>query len=74
MTIAGTSKAAASPDDKPNKEDTVPSIDAAVQGRLGQKLRETYRQIVNEPVPDRFLELLAELKENEAKKKPEVDT
>ena len=32
-----------------------------LQGRLGEKLREVYSDVINEPVPDRFLELLDRL-------------
>lgn len=41
------------------------SIDAAVQGALGRKLRESYEEIVKEKVPDKFLQLLDQLKQSE---------
>jgi len=40
-------------------------VDAAVQGALGRKLRESYEEVVREEVPGRFLQLLEELKEKE---------
>jgi hypothetical protein len=43
-----------------------PSVDTAIQGTLGRKLRDTYDQVVKEQVPDKFLNLLAELKQKEA--------
>ena len=43
-----------------------PSVDAAIQGTLGRKLRDTYDEVVKEQVPDKFLNLLAELKQKEA--------
>jgi len=44
------------------------SIDVAVQGSLGRKLRESYEEVVRETVPDKFKELLKELKLAELKK------
>lgn len=38
------------------------SIDAAIQGALGRKLRESYEEVVREEVPDKFLKLLEDLK------------
>ena len=32
-----------------------------MQGKLGDKLKEAYADVLNEPVPDRFLDLLAQL-------------
>ncbi len=42
-----------------------PMVDAAVQGALGRKLRESYEEVVREEVPGRFLQLLEELKQKE---------
>jgi hypothetical protein len=36
-------------------------LDQEIQGRLGQKLRTLYQELVNEPIPDRFVKLLNEL-------------
>ncbi len=38
------------------------AIDAAIQGALGRKLRESYEEVVREAVPDKFLRLLNDLK------------
>lgn len=38
------------------------TIDQAVQGALGRKLRESYEEVVREQVPDKFLKLLNDLK------------
>lgn len=37
------------------------SIDADIQSHIGRQLRAGYMDILNQPVPDRFLDLLAEL-------------
>ena len=44
---------------------SAPSVDAVIQSKLGQKLRESYQQVVNEAVPPRFLELLEQLKKKD---------
>jgi hypothetical protein len=36
-----------------------------LQGQIGQRLREAYNELVNEPVPDRFVLLLQQLKNSE---------
>jgi hypothetical protein len=36
-------------------------LDTDVQAHIGRKLRAGYTDILNQPVPDRFLDLLAEL-------------
>ncbi len=41
------------------------SIDEAIQGTLGRKLRESYDEVVREQVPDKFLKLLDQLKQSE---------
>ena len=38
-----------------------------LQGQIGKKLREHYTELIHEPVPDRFVELLQQLKNKEAK-------
>jgi len=42
------------------------NIDVAIQGALGRKLRESYEEIVREVVPDKFREILLELKKAES--------
>ena len=38
-----------------------------LQGQLGNRLRESYSELVKQPVPDKFLMLLEELKKSEPK-------
>jgi hypothetical protein len=45
--------------------DAVPAVDASIQGLLGRKLRENYDEVVKEEVPQKFLQLLGELKRKE---------
>lgn len=44
-------------------------LDGKAQAYLGSKLKSAYQELIEAPVPDKFLELLAELsrKENEGK-------
>lgn len=51
--------------DAPVSEPSSSPVDAVLQGTLGKKLRETYQEVVAEPVPDKFLNLLAELRKKE---------
>lgn len=39
-----------------------------VQTKLGEKLKEVYADVVNEPVPDRFVDLLNQLEQSEKNK------
>jgi hypothetical protein len=48
--------------------DQAGSLDAAIQGALGRKLRESYEEVVREAVPDKFLQLLEQLKRSEKDK------
>ncbi len=41
-------------------------LPAELQNQIGQRLREVYIELVSEPVPDRFIQLLQELKSKEA--------
>lgn len=41
-------------------------LPSELQGQIGKKLRESYSELVSEPIPDRFLQLLQELKSKEA--------
>ncbi len=41
------------------------SLDEAVQDALGRKLRESWEEVVNEKVPDKFKDLLDQLKNTE---------
>jgi hypothetical protein len=42
-------------------------LPAELQGQIGQRLREAYNELICEPVPDRFINLLQQLKEREDK-------
>lgn len=57
---------AAQPDQESGADTSAPSVDAAVQGKLGLLLRQSYNQIVEEKIPSRFHDLLIELKNKEA--------
>ncbi|MEM9734489.1 MAG: NepR family anti-sigma factor [Pseudomonadota bacterium] len=43
------------------KDDDKPGLDAETQAQLGKKLKEAYSDVINEPVPDRFKNLLDQL-------------
>ncbi|MDD9908409.1 MAG: NepR family anti-sigma factor [Ahrensia sp.] len=40
-------------------------ITGDIQTRLGEKLKEAYADVLNEPVPDRFVELLSQLEKHQ---------
>lgn len=42
-------------------EDEMPRIDPRVQREIGKHLRAHYDDVINEPVPEKFIELLKEL-------------
>ena len=42
-------------------------VDANVRAHLGRKLKTAYQTLVEEPVPDRFVKLLDELRTKEGK-------
>lgn len=47
---------------------TAAPLPAELQGQIGRKLREAYSELVSEPVPDRFMVLLQQLKTKESDK------
>jgi hypothetical protein len=49
-----------------NENTEAAGVDPAIQGALGRKLRESYDQVVKEAVPDKFMQLLDQLKQSEA--------
>lgn len=57
----------------PKDRSAMPEAEAALpnelQGQIGKKLREAYSELVAEPVPDRFIELLQQLKAKERNSK-----
>jgi hypothetical protein len=55
----------------PGKRDTTPvrnALEPELQDHIGMQLRSVYDEVLNEPVPDRFLKLLAELERKQADK------
>lgn len=42
-----------------------PRLDDLAASQIGKKLRERFDEVINEPVPDRFLDLLNKLEESE---------
>ena len=42
-------------------------VDANVRAHLGRKLKTAYQALVEEPVPDKFVKLLEELRNKEGK-------
>lgn len=46
-------------------EREIPALPTELQGQIGKKLREAYTELVTEPVPDRFVQLLQQLKNKE---------
>ena len=45
------------------KVSAAPRLDRTAQTRIGDKLRSMYADLVQQPVPDRFTELLSQLQE-----------
>lgn len=43
-----------------------PGLDRPTQGRIGDQLRAMYDDLLNQPVPDRFVDLLKKLDGNSA--------
>ena len=43
-------------------------VDRRIQGEIGKQLRAVYEDVIKEPVPDRFLELLKKLEESTGSK------
>ena len=41
-----------------------PSLDRAIQSRIGDKLRAMYDELLEQPVPDRFKDLLDRLEQS----------
>lgn len=44
-----------------------PPVDQAVRNHLGRKLKQSYDELVRQPVPDKFRRLLEELERQEKK-------
>jgi hypothetical protein len=54
--------------ENPMEAEPAATIDPAIQGALGRKLRESYDEVVREQVPDKFMALLDQLKKSEKDK------
>ena len=49
-------------------EDPPPVLDRAVQSRIGDQWRAMYDDLMEQPVPDRFKDLLVQLQRQDAEK------
>ena len=49
-------------------ESTGPHMDSRIQTEIGKHLRAHYDDLVNEPVPDKFMELLEKLEQSVTRK------
>ena len=52
--------------DEPSSE---PGLDRQIQGRIGDQLRAMYDELMHQPVPDRFADLLGQLEKSDRSKK-----
>jgi hypothetical protein len=52
---------------EPGQVEDDSQIDEHIQRRLGAKLRAYYDELLNEPIPEKFIELLVKLDEKERK-------
>ncbi len=52
---------------EPGNIDDDTQIDEHIQRRIGAKLRSYYDELLNEPIPEKFIELLVKLDEKERK-------
>ncbi|MBV1700792.1 MAG: hypothetical protein KGQ46_03115 [Hyphomicrobiales bacterium] len=50
-----------------------PPLSADIQARIGRKLLEVYDEVLSQPVPDRFLQLLNALDEKTKPQSPATD-
>ena len=53
---------------RPSTEDVAIPLPTDVQAFIGRQLRAVYNDVVNEPVPDRFVKLLEELERKQGGK------
>jgi hypothetical protein len=51
-----------------DKLSSEPKLDKMSQGRIGDQLRAMYDDLMEQPVPDRFRDLLAKLEQNNEEK------
>ncbi|AWB19845.1 hypothetical protein DA075_01910 [Methylobacterium currus] len=59
------------PADDPAAGPEQPALDRSVQGRIGSHLRAMYDELMQQPIPDRFVDLIAELERSAAREAPE---
>jgi hypothetical protein len=52
-------------DDVDREKPNINTVDQAIQHHLGRKLKATYDDLVGQPVPDKFHQLLDELERQE---------
>ena len=64
-TIAGAATNGPGCVSEPVSDGGVHALDERIQGLLGRQLSAYYGELVNEPVPERFLELLSRLDQKE---------
>jgi hypothetical protein len=53
----------------PPSDGTGPQMDSRIQHEIGKHLRAHYDDLVNEPVPDKFMELLEQLEQSVTRKR-----
>jgi hypothetical protein len=53
--------------EEPGMAEENTQIDELIQRRIGAKLRSYYDELLNEPIPEKFIELLVKLDEKERK-------
>jgi hypothetical protein len=68
MVQKGKSLAAAARDDTVSRSDaSEPGLDRTIQARIGDNLRAMYDDLLQQPVPDRFKDLLGQLERTDDK-------
>jgi hypothetical protein len=59
--------------DMRQRQEATPAMDSELQAHIGRHLKAAYEDILNQPVPDRFRQLLDALSENEVPSSEETD-
>ena len=60
---------AATPGSSRTDDPSEPSLDRAIQSRIGDQLRAMYDNLMEQPIPDRLSELLGRLEQGEERKR-----
>ncbi|MEO0498804.1 MAG: NepR family anti-sigma factor [Pseudomonadota bacterium] len=55
--------------DSDDAKEPKPVLEAKVQAELGKKLQQVYSEVMSEPVPERFLDLLQKLENSSSTKR-----